>query len=159
MIRFLILAVVLAMATPNIVRAGAQKLPATSAPTTEQVVLTVTVTNLRNSNGQVLITLWNSPDGFPTKGDKGFKMVAVDARKSVNGAVTIAFTVAPGTYAISTMHDENSNNKMDFNLIGIPKEGYGTSSPSTSHFHIPSFDEAKFQVPTPTRNVSVRMRY
>ena len=31
----------------------------------------------------------------------------------------------PGTYALAVIQDENSNGKLDTNLLGIPTEGYG----------------------------------
>jgi uncharacterized protein (DUF2141 family) len=36
--------------------------------------------------------------------------------------------VTPGTYAISVFHDENSNGKLDTNLLGIPREGVSASN-------------------------------
>jgi uncharacterized protein (DUF2141 family) len=33
----------------------------------------------------------------------------------------------PGEYMISVFHDNNKNGKMDYNLLGKPKEGYGFS--------------------------------
>ncbi|GAB3021847.1 hypothetical protein GCM10027284_46660 [Cyclobacterium sediminis] len=36
-------------------------------------------------------------------------------------------TLEPGEYMISVFHDSNKNGKMDYNLLGKPKEGYGFS--------------------------------
>jgi uncharacterized protein (DUF2141 family) len=33
--------------------------------------------------------------------------------------------IKPGKYAIAVIHDENCNGKLDTNMFGIPKEGYG----------------------------------
>jgi len=41
--------------------------------------------------------------------------------------------VAPGRYAVSVFHDENSNGKMDTNFIGIPREGVGASNNAKGH--------------------------
>ena len=53
--------------------------------------------------------------------------------------------VKPGTYAVSTFHDENSNGKLDTNLLGIPTEGVGASNNAKGHFGPPKFDDAKFR--------------
>ena len=60
--------------------------------------------------------------------------------------MTVTFDVPPGAYAVSTLHDENKNNKMDTNAFGFPKEGYGASNNVVTHLHAASFDQAKFQV-------------
>lgn len=131
-----------------------------STPITEQkAILTVSISGLRNDLGQVLIQLWNAPDGFPTKGEKGYKLLVVDANKAISGTMTLTFEVPPGIYAISTLHDENRNNKMDTNALGIPKEGYGASSNVVTHFHPPSFDQAKFLVPASGQKILISMRY
>jgi uncharacterized protein (DUF2141 family) len=35
--------------------------------------------------------------------------------------------IPAGTYAVTVLHDENSDGKMDFNWIGMPTKGYGFS--------------------------------
>jgi uncharacterized protein (DUF2141 family) len=37
----------------------------------------------------------------------------------------LSFHIKPGKYAIAVIHDENCNGKLDTNMFGIPKEGYG----------------------------------
>ncbi len=135
----------------------AQK-PATSATATK-TTLTVSVSGLRNDKGQIMIQLWNQPEGFPTKGDKGYKLINVDANKAVSGTVTVTFEVPAGTYAVSTLHDENKNNKMDTNAFGISKEGYGASNNVVTHLHAPSFEQAKFQIPSSRQKIVISMRY
>ena len=51
---------------------------------------------------------------------------------------------APGKYAVSVFHDENSNGKMDTNFVGMPKEGVGASNNAKGHFGPPKFDAAAF---------------
>jgi uncharacterized protein (DUF2141 family) len=52
--------------------------------------------------------------------------------------------VAPGTYAVSVFHDENSNGKLDTNFMGIPREGVGASNDAKGHLGPPKFDAASF---------------
>jgi uncharacterized protein (DUF2141 family) len=44
------------------------------------------------------------------------------------------------------MHDSNSNQKLDTNWIGIPKEGYGFSNNAKATLGPPSFDQVKFNL-------------
>ena len=54
--------------------------------------------------------------------------------------------VPPGTYAIETYQDLNNNGKMDFTLVGIPKEPYGFSRDARPLLSKPGFDRVKFAV-------------
>ncbi|CAD0299233.1 DUF2141 domain-containing protein [Xanthomonas hortorum] len=65
--------------------------------------------------------------------------------------------LAPGRYAVMINHDENSNGKLDTNLIGMPVEGYGFSNNPTG-MRKPSFDEIVFDLPAAGKRISVQMR-
>jgi len=45
----------------------------------------------------------------------------------VDGRGVCQFDAARGSYAIVAIHDENANGKLDKNVLGVPKEGYGAS--------------------------------
>lgn len=153
----LILAVCLQACCPSLFHAQAP--PPNSGQPADRVTLTVSITGLRGSKGNVLVQLWDGPEGFPTKGNDKYKLVAVPAATALHGTLTTTFEIAPGSYAVSIMHDENGNGKMDTNLIGIPKEGYGASNNVVTHLHAPSFDQARFQVPARGQAVSIAMHY
>jgi uncharacterized protein (DUF2141 family) len=83
----------------------------------------VEIDGLRNDKGQVLCALFSSAADFPKNGD-----TAIEHAKSgiSHGQAVCEFPgVAPGRYAVSVFHDENSNGKMDTNLVGIPREVVG----------------------------------
>lgn len=72
------------------------------------------------------------------------------ADKSIVGAVkpfdgeTISFDVelpTAGDYVISGYHDVNGNGKLDFNMMGIPKEPYGFVNPPTNKWKEPGFTD------------------
>nr|WP_239692175.1 DUF2141 domain-containing protein [Xanthomonas floridensis] len=65
--------------------------------------------------------------------------------------------LAPGRYAVMINHDENSNGKLDTNLIGMPVEGYGFSNNPTG-MRKPGFDEIVFDLPAAGKRISVQMR-
>jgi uncharacterized protein (DUF2141 family) len=122
--------------------------------------LTVTLTGLRNDKGQVFIQLWKAPEGFPRQAQNAWKFVAIDANKAVNGVVAATFSdLAPGTYAVSTLHDENGNGKMDTNVFGIPKEGWAVSNNVVTHGHPPSYEQASFEVPPSGQTISIALHY
>jgi uncharacterized protein (DUF2141 family) len=49
-----------------------------------------------------------------------------------------------GTYAVAAFYDENSNDQLDTNIIGIPKEALGTSGNPKNKFGPPKFKNCKF---------------
>ena len=124
-----------------IVLAG-MTLPARAQSGTAENVIHVEITGLHSDKGQVLCALYSSADGFPTKPEKA---VAKTKSTIADHAAGCEFAgVAPGAYAVSVVHDENSNGKLDRNFIGMPKEGVGASNNAKGHMGPPKFDTAKF---------------
>jgi uncharacterized protein (DUF2141 family) len=74
---------------------------------------------------------------------------------SEKGTVTIHFSdLAPGKYAVSVMHDENGNGKLDSNILGIPKEGYGFSN-NPRVMRKPTFDEASIELGASDQSIRI----
>ena len=61
-----------------------------------------------------------------------------------------------GNYAVQVMHDENDNNKLDTNFLGIPSEGYGFSN-NPNVMRRAHFDEARFEVGADAA-ITIRLR-
>lgn len=100
------------------------------------------ITNLRNNQGKVRICLYQSGDGFPSRPEKAYRIARADIQQ---GSSEATFTDLPlGEYAVALIHDENDNQKMDSNFVGIPREGYGTSNNAGATFGPPKFKDARF---------------
>src|SRR5215470_6559307 len=54
--------------------------------------------------------------------------------------------VADGNYAVSVVHDQNGNRRVDTNFLGIPTEARGVSNNVRPSLRGPRFDEAVFKV-------------
>jgi uncharacterized protein (DUF2141 family) len=63
--------------------------------------------------------------------------------------------IPKGEYAVSFVHDENDNKKMDTNFIGIPKEDFGCSNNATGVMGPPKYEDAKFQL---TKNKTINIK-
>jgi uncharacterized protein (DUF2141 family) len=115
--------------------------------------LEVIVKNIKSDKGVLMIGLFNSEKTFTKEIWKGERP---DAKI---GEVKVVFkNVPPGSYAISIFHDENSNGKLDANLMGIPKEGIGFSNDAMGTFGPPSFEKAKIVIPG-NKSVFVTLKY
>jgi len=120
-------------------------------------VIHVEISGLRNDKGQVLCALFSSAEAFPKKAEKA---VARLTSKIAERQATCDFTgVAPGTYAVSVVHDENSNGKMDTNFIGMPREGVGASNNAKGHMGPPKFRAASFRYESGRLDLKIRVNY
>jgi uncharacterized protein (DUF2141 family) len=132
-----------------------QKAP--GKPNTEAVELglTVRVVGLRSGRGRVAVALFDNPKAFP----KQERALQGGLAEISDGSATFSFSgLAPGRYAVAVLHDENGNNRMDFNWVGIPLEGYGFSRDAHALFGPPSFDEAAISLESTSR-IWIKARY
>ncbi len=103
--------------------------------------LTVDISEVNQGKGHVMVALYSGSEDF-----KQGKVSFGTRVKAENEQEQVIFKDVPeGDYAIKIYQDENSNQKLDFNMIGIPKEGYGFSN-NVGRFGAPSYQEAKFTV-------------
>jgi len=117
------------------------------------VDITVQINNLKNDNGFVILGLHNQTTFMNTKTSALNRI----KEKIKDGQIEVIFKNVPeGEFAIMVIHDENSNNKMDFELNGMPKEAYGMSNNNMS-FGPPMFDDAKFKVEKENLHLKIRL--
>lgn len=111
----------------------------------DSFTLEVIVTNLDSNDGKVYIGVYNTEKHFL---DKYYKSAIVTIKDK-----TCAYTFSDlpkGEYAISLFHDENDNNKMDKNFMGIPKEDYACSNNAKGFMGPPKWEDAKFSLKSNT---------
>jgi uncharacterized protein (DUF2141 family) len=105
--------------------------------------LSITVEGVKTSNGKISVALYDRSEGF-LKFDKVFKADSIKARK---GVTSIEIHDLPGgEYALAVFHDENGNDELDTNWLGIPTESVGFSRARMKAFGPPSFRECALQV-------------
>lgn len=118
--------------------------------------ISLTITNIRSNKGEILISVFNQPSGFPSDSSRAFRTYKVEAKSP---QVTLNIPVLPsGQYAVAIIHDENNNSELDTNLIGAPVEGYAASG-SNRRFSAPRFEASKFEVSEKPVTLRVSMSY
>ncbi|HWQ25270.1 MAG TPA: DUF2141 domain-containing protein [Chlorobaculum sp.] len=118
--------------------------------------ISVSISNLRNSEGKVGVALFRVKDGFPDKTERALEGRIIQAGEHC----LVKFEHVPyGTYAVSVLHDENSNGKMDKTFIGVPKEGFGTSNNPKVRMGPPSFSESSFELDTGNVTLNISLNY
>jgi len=120
--------------------------------------ITVVITDLRNTEGEILISLYDKAEGFPKDREAIIRSAAV--APDVSGQVTIVFEDLPhGDYAIAVLHDEDTSQDMTFGAFHLPKEGYCFSNNVKVRFRPPKFKKTKFTLDGDDVTQTLRMRY
>jgi len=120
--------------------------PPAEAQSAGASTLTVHVTGARNTKGQIRAALFQSAKGYPGDASQAIQTQAADIEPQALSAKIVFTGLHDGVYALSVFHDENMNQKLDKNFMGIPKEGYGASNNPKKKMGPPDFEEAKFQL-------------
>ena len=101
------------------------------------ISLEMEINNLESNKGPIYIRIL----------DENENPVIVGTSPVINYSAEISFdSISPGKYAIQFFHDENENQKMDFNLIGIPKEKFGSSNDVKPILGPPKFEKMLFEI-------------
>ena len=110
------------------------------------ISLEMEINNLQSNNGPLYIRILDGNEN----------PVIVGTSPVINYSARISFdSISPGKYAIQFFHDENENQKMDFSLIGIPKEKFGSSNNVKPILGPPKFEKMLFNL---TENKKVIMK-
>ena len=122
----------------------------TNKITGQNNTITAKVINATSDGGTVEFALYNKTN---------FRMKPLQGAKSkiVNGKSVVVFeNIEAGEYAIICYHDKNNNDKMDFEVNGMPLEDYGASN-NIMNFGPPKFEDAKFSIID--KNVSLEIKF
>lgn len=100
--------------------------------------VTITIENIKGKKGTIQIAVFNTASSFPKVGGE-YKLMQYTVSE---GQSRFKIKDLPnGEYAIAIHHDENSDGKMNTNMIGIPKEGYGFSKNYKPKLSAPKFSD------------------
>lgn len=107
--------------------------------TEKNTFLKISLENIRNRNGNILISIFTSEDGFPDNERKSFKSWVLKPEKMLDLGL-----IPTGKYALALLHDEDENYTMTYNMFRLPKEGFAFSNNKASLLKRPDFKTAVF---------------
>lgn len=116
--------------------------------------LDITISGFKNNKGNALVLIFNSQNGFPDNTNNAIQKYKV---RIINNKASISDTILKsGNYSISVLHDENNNNLLDKNWLGIPKEGIGFSNNPSFTFGAPSFKSCLIEI---SKKINILIKY
>lgn len=118
--------------------------------------LVVKFETIRNEKGSIKYLIFNSEEGYPDDLKLSIKSGTIPTTEAGKGIVLK--DLEAGSYSLSVIHDENNNDKLDTNFLGIPKEGFGFSNNPLVLFGPPSFNKTKVEVSKDTE-IIIKMKY
>lgn len=122
---------------------------AMSGYTFAQNTLTVEIRNLRNNKGQIHIQLNDANE---------MQIVGVSKAITDKKCIFVFENLKTGNYAFKFIHDENNNQKLDANVLGIPKEGFNFSNNPTLMLGAPLFDKTIFML-NESKTITIKPKY
>lgn len=130
-----------------------------SAKVAPGCTLYIHLDGLRNSKGNVATIIFATSDGWPENASKAFR-AGVAAIPAGQRQTTVAWENVPaGEYGVAAIHDENRNNKLDRNFLGIPKEGFGFANNPRVLMGPAPFEQSLVHVTCPVTETTIHMQY
>ena len=119
--------------------------------------VTVRITGLENNRGQVVLSVFATEEGFPMNTERAIRQVTAHIHHQQ--AILEVPQVPPGEYALAVIHDENENDELDLNFLGIPKEGACASNNAKGFMRPPRYRDATFVVANEPLSMDLKMLY
>lgn len=123
----------------------------------QSAALTIEITNIRFQKGWIRLGLYNHPEQFPVNPSRTFDFEKTSLKEGM--MEIILYDILPGTYVISLLDDENGNDQMDYELIKIPREGYGFSNNIKPRLKHPPYDHCSFHIPEGQSRIKIEIQY
>lgn len=103
--------------------------------------LTIVFSGIESDKGTVKVALANSEQNYK---DHQNPFIGLTIPISNKKAITVIDELPFGEYAVKAFHDEDGNDMLNTNFLGIPTEDYGFSNDARGIFGPPSWSDAKF---------------
>jgi uncharacterized protein (DUF2141 family) len=136
-----------------------QATPPQAASVVAGCTLRIHVDGLRNSKGNIGTVIFSSPDGWPDNTAKAFRVGPTEIPANQRQGTAVWLDLPPGDYGVAAIHDENSNARLDKNLFGIPREGFGFANNPHVGWGPALFKDALVHVACPATEITIHIQY
>lgn len=104
----------------------------------------VRILGLKSTAGSVNIAVFERAQGFPGSPGQALQRLAQPITQA--GELVATLQLAPGTYSFAVFHDEDGDQQLKKNFLGMPVEGVGFSRNPKIRMRAPAFDECTVAV-------------
>ncbi len=119
----------------------------------------VTFTNLESSKGQIVMGLYQDQGTWDKEKPALTKYFPKGANVS-GSTLKVTLNLTPGTWGLSMLDDTNEDYKMNYNWLGLPKEGFGFSNIYHTGWSKPKFKDFSVTLVAGQRiSVTIKVRY
>jgi uncharacterized protein (DUF2141 family) len=136
---------------PAAVLAAALCFPQSASAEPAAAKLTVTVTNIAEHKGALMIAVYDKA-GYDSDKQVAAGMVPVTA-----DTATTSFELPAGQYGIKMFHDVDGDGKMGTNPFGMPTEPFAFSNSAPAQFGPAKWDAAAFTVEAPATTHTIKL--
>ena len=119
--------------------------------------LTITISDIRENEGQVMIQVASSEKEFQSDGGLNSKAASLSQRGQA-GEMTFQISLPEGFYAAQVMHDLNGNGELDANFLGMPREPWAFSNNAVGRRGSAKWEDAKFEISAET-TLEIRLNH
>ena len=119
--------------------------------------LNIKIENIRNAKGRIYLGIFKDNASFQE--EKPFLEKRFGKESVENGSLSVSISIPEGLYGIALLDDENSDDLMEYNWLGMPREGFGFSDFYLKGFRRPVFSEFDFIMTGPTKDIRIVIRY
>lgn len=117
--------------------------------------LHITFTNLKNTQGNIYVAIYNRSDAFLDPQNACFKKI-VPANRTAELKILLS-DLPPGSYALSCFQDIDGNGVLNKNFFGVPTEPYGFSNNARPRFRAPNWGEANFTLAATGGSIAIKL--
>lgn len=117
----------------------------------------ITISNIRSAKGQIILNVFKDSESYEK--EIVLKKFVFDKKAIANGKMTVNCVLEPGVYGITLIDDENKNNELNKNILGIPKEGFGFSNFFMEKMKKPDFNDFKVDLRNNKNKISIKVKY
>jgi uncharacterized protein (DUF2141 family) len=119
--------------------------------------LDIRIENIRSSEGTIFLAFFRDNASFLV--EKPFMIKKFCKQSLASGCLSVCVEMEPGLYGIALLDDENKDDKMEYNWLGIPREGFGFSDFYAKGFKRPVFSDFDFILTDSNKIIHIVIRY
>jgi len=125
---------------------------------THEIPLLIHVDEMRSPKGNISVSVFVDQSSFKSEKPILHKTFSKD-QYSDGRSFSCSIDLPKGNYGIVILDDENTDGEMNYNWVGIPKEGYGFSHFVHTGFSKPNFSDFVFTLNDSLKDINITLRY